>query len=76
LDTHGNDFACNGSEEPPWANIAQALEQLTNGDTLVIGAGTFTVQSLAVRKSITILGTGAGFTCIQASETKPAEGSV
>jgi len=73
---NGSNFAFNGSEEKPWASIAHALSQVKHGDTIVIGAGTFTEQSLAVNKNITIQGIGADYTFIQASESKPTNGAI
>jgi alpha-L-arabinofuranosidase len=61
----------NGSKEQAWATIAFAVLQVSNGDTIILDAGTYTESSIVIDKNITIQGLGAKYTIIQSLESEP-----
>jgi len=75
VELKGSDALNNGSKEKPWASISHAIADISHSDTVWVGAGTFTEHSLEVSKNISILGIGAGYTIIQAGESKPTGGT-
>jgi len=75
VEINGSDALNNGSKESPWATIARAVHYIADGDTIVVGVGTFTEHSLEIPKHITIQGIGAEYTIIQAGETVPTNGT-
>jgi len=74
VEISGSDALNNGSKEKPWASISHAIAHISQGDTVWVGAGTFTEHSLEIPKKITILGIGAAYSIIQAGESVPANG--
>ena len=59
----------------PCPTVQHAVDVACVGDTVHVGAGTFTEQ-VHIPKSLTVVGAGAGSTFIQAPATLPAAGDV
>lgn len=45
-----------GTQSQPWATFAYAMTQISNGDTLIAKAGTYS-ESISITKSVTVRGT-------------------
>lgn len=72
VSTSGDDTTGNGSSGSPWATIQKANDNAADGDTIQLADGTYTETSITTNKTLTIMGTSADGTIIQASDSQPA----